>query len=129
MHLLYIYICTEKKNETNVRPGDQATRRSGVFNVYKTPRALQTDPSLNKKDDANNTELHCHSYPEKSSQILFDNSSSLCHKANSSHSVRHFLNRQSFSHMCHILYPTLLCQHILLPSEPTFFRCSPTPRR
>ena len=52
-----------------------------VFNVCKTPRALQTGPSLNKKDDANNMELHCHSYPGKSSQILFDNNSSLCHTA------------------------------------------------
>ena len=52
-----------------------------LFNVYKTPTTLQTGPSLNKKDDANNTELHCHSYPGKSSQILFDNNSSLCHTA------------------------------------------------
>ena len=63
-----------------------------LFNVYKTPTALQTGPSLNKKDAANNTELHCHSYPEKNSQILFDNSSSLCHTADSAHFARNFLN-------------------------------------
>ena len=52
-----------------------------VFNVYKTPTALQTGPSLNRKDDANNTESHYRSYPGKSSQILFDNNSFLCHTA------------------------------------------------
>ena len=100
-----------------------------LFNFYKTPTALQTGPRLNKKDAANNTELHCHSYPEKNSQILFDNSSSLCHTADSAHFALNVLNRQWYPHMRHIPHPTLLCRRILLSSEPTFFLCFPTPRR
>lgn len=94
MHLQYIFIIGKHWAgniwwETGPPPTFNAF---SSINVYKIPRALQMGLNSNKRDGANSKELHCCSYLEKSSQILFDNNSSLYHTADSAHFARYFLN-------------------------------------